>query len=52
MESQLEHTLMNSHKKELISFLNAHPEFFEEAVTLAIGDKQPYSWRAAWLLKT
>lgn len=28
----------------------AHPEFFEEAIQLAIADKQPYSWRAAWLL--
>jgi len=27
-----------------------HPEFFEEAIELAIEDKQPYSWRAAWLL--
>ena len=50
MESQLEYALMHSHKDELISFLNAHPEFFEEAIVLAIGDQQPYSWRAAWLL--
>jgi hypothetical protein len=34
----------------LISYLSAHPEYFEEAITLAISDKQPYSWRAAWLL--
>lgn len=30
--------------------MDAHPEFFEEAIKLAIADKQPYSWRAAWLL--
>jgi hypothetical protein len=30
--------------------MKSHPEDFEEAVKLAIGDKQPYSWRAAWLL--
>jgi len=27
-----------------------HPEFFEEAIELAISDKQPIAWRAAWLL--
>ena len=34
----------------MISFMDTHPEFFEEAIELAISDKQPYSWRAAWLL--
>ena len=28
----------------------SHPEYFDEAIELAVGDKQPYSWRAAWLL--
>jgi hypothetical protein len=30
--------------------MKSHPEDFEEAIKLAIADKQPYSWRAAWLL--
>ena len=34
----------------MVSFMNAHPEHFEEAIELAISDKQPYSWRAAYLL--
>jgi hypothetical protein len=50
MESALEHKLLNSYKKEMISFMNAHPEYFEEAVELAVSDKQPYSWRSAYLL--
>ena len=50
MESTLEHKLLNSYKDEMISFMDAHPEFFEEAIELAIANKQPYSWRAAWLL--
>ena len=50
MESPLEHKLLNSYKDEMISFMDAHPEFFKEAIELAIADKQPYSWRAAWLL--
>ena len=41
---------MNSYKDEMISFMNAHPEYFEEAVALAVSDKQPYSWRAAYVL--
>jgi hypothetical protein len=50
METALEWTLTNSYKAEMISYLASHPEDFEEVVKLAITDKQPYSWRAAWLL--
>ena len=42
--------LTNSHKAEMISYLKSHPEDFEEAINLAVSNKQPYSWRAAWLL--
>ena len=50
MESILEKTLTSCYKDDMISFMNSHPECFEEAVELALSDKQPYSWRAAWLL--
>ena len=50
METGLEHILTNSYKADMISYLEAHPEDFEETIKLAISDKQPYSWRAAWLL--
>jgi len=50
METALEHILTSSYKAEMISYMNAHPEDFEEAINLAISNKQPYSWRAAWLL--
>jgi hypothetical protein len=50
METALEHILMKSYKDEMISIMEAHPEYFEEAIELAISNKQPYSWRAAWLL--
>jgi len=49
-ETRLEYALLHSHKNEMISFMKAHPEYFEEAIELAIQDKQPYSWRAAWVL--
>jgi hypothetical protein len=48
--SVLEDKLLNSYKKDMISFMNAHPEYFDEAIQLAISDKQPHAWRAAWLL--
>ncbi|MCF8367610.1 MAG: hypothetical protein K9G76_01115 [Bacteroidales bacterium] len=50
METPLEHILTSSYKDEMITFMWAHPEFFNEAIQLAISDKQPYAWRAAWLL--
>ena len=50
METGFEQMLINSYKEELVSFLKMHPENFEEVIKLAISDKQPYSWRAAWLL--
>jgi ribonucleotide reductase alpha subunit len=50
LESELENKLLTSYKDEMISFMENHPEYFDDAIKLAIGDKQPYSWRAAWLL--
>lgn len=50
METSLEHILMNTYKVDMISYLDTHPGYFEEAIQLAIADRQPYSWRAAWLL--
>lgn len=49
-ESKLEHLLICSYKTEMISYLKSNPEDFEEAFNLALTDKQPYSWRAAWVL--
>ena len=50
METALEHILTSCYKADMISYMDAHPEDFEEAIKLAISNKQPYSWRAAWLL--
>jgi hypothetical protein len=50
MESTLEYKLLSSYKNEMISFMNSHPEYFDEAIELAVSDKQPYSWRAAFVL--
>ena len=37
-------------KNELVSFLKKHPELFEETVRISLGDENPQSWRAAWLI--
>jgi hypothetical protein len=50
METTLEKTLTSCYKNEMISFMENHPEAFEEAVELAVSEKQPYSWRAAFVL--
>ena len=34
----------------MIAYMNSHPEVFDEAIELAISDKQPYAWRAAYTL--
>jgi len=46
----LEQTLTTCCKADMISYMATHPEDFEEAISLAISNKQPYSWRSAWLL--
>ncbi len=50
MESPLEHKLLNAYKKDLVGYINEHPEYFNELICLSFTRKQPYSWRAAWLL--
>ena len=50
IETDLEYRLANSYKKDLISYVNAHQDDFPELIKLAVSDKQPYAWRAAWLL--
>ena len=50
LKSALMEVLTNSYKDGMIKFLKDHPEYFDEAVQLALSDDQPYAWRSAWLL--
>ena len=50
MQTTLEKILVSSYKEEMIAFLKTHPEYFEEAIRLAISDKQPFAWRSAFVL--
>ena len=51
-ETNLEHTLINSQKDDWISYIVSHQNDFPELVKLSVSDKQPYSWRASWLLSS
>lgn len=50
MATPLEDILINAYAREMEAYLKAHPEDFPEAIDLATGDRERYSWRAAWLL--
>ena len=50
METKLESVLTHSHKEDMINYMRLHEDEYEKLLNLAIADKQPYSWRAAWLL--
>ncbi len=49
-ETNLEYTLTNLRKDDWTSYITKHQDDFPELVNLSISDKQPYSWRASWLL--
>lgn len=44
------HLATRQPKSEWMSLMKAHPEFFEEAVDLALSNKHPEGWRSAWLV--
>ncbi len=50
MGTALEHILIKEQKTGMIAWLKANPEYFGEAVRLALSDRHPYNWRAASLL--
>jgi hypothetical protein len=50
METAFQRLLTTAHRPAMEAYISNHPESFEEAIRLAISDKKPYSWRAAWLL--
>jgi hypothetical protein len=50
METRLEYMLTHSNKQQMIMGMAANPGYFEEAIRLALSDRQPYAWRASWLL--
>ena len=51
-ETNLEYTLKNSQKDDWNFYIRTHQEDFTELIKLSISNKQPYSWRASWLLSS
>lgn len=49
--SSLEQILISGYRDEMVNSVQKNPDIFTEAVELALTDKQPFSWRAAWLVK-
>ena len=49
-ETGIEWVLTHLYKDGMIAHVREHPEDFVELARLALLDRQPYSWRAAWLL--
>jgi len=52
MTSQLKSKLISSYKEEMVAFLKSQPEYFNEAIKLAISDDQPFAWRSAFYLSS
>lgn len=50
MGSELKHILLSRYKPGMITYLNANPRCFEEAMELALSHEKPFCWRAAWLI--
>ncbi len=50
-ETEFEKALISYHKDDMLAYMRAHPEYFDEAVELALSDKDRFSWRAAWALQ-
>ena len=50
MEKDLDYILVNYYKPDMIAWLNTNPDFFDDAIQLALSNKQPYCWRAASLV--
>ncbi len=52
MTKSLNHILSDSLRKDkMVSFLKKNPNLFDETLKISLRNKEPQSWRAAWLLK-
>ncbi len=51
MKLELEDILINNFSSKMVNFLSTHQEYFNDIFEISISNKQPYNWRAAWLIK-
>ncbi len=50
--TDFERVMVEGYKEDMIAFMAEHQRAFGEALKLATTDRQPYAWRAAWLVET
>ncbi len=50
MQTELERILLEFSKEKMVAYMDAHPEMYGHAAELALENRQPFAWRAAWLL--
>lgn len=50
MLTKMEEILLKFYKEQMILYVKNNPESVKELIKLSIEDKQPFSWRGAWLL--
>ena len=50
--TELERVILTSFKEDMIKFVKAKPERFDELVELSLSNKQPVSWRANSVLNS
>jgi hypothetical protein len=48
--NEIKRILTTLHKKQMVEFMNAHPELFADLLSLSLSPSGPLAWRAAWLL--
>lgn len=50
MDPLLKSVLLRRKKAEMVTFITDHPAYFDKALTIALQNEQPFSWRAAWMI--
>jgi hypothetical protein len=50
--SELERVLIDSYKDGMVAYVNSTPAAFDELIELSLSDKQPFAWRAAFILSS
>ena len=50
--TELERVLIESRKEGMVAYVNSTSAAFDELVKLSLSNRQPFSWRAAFILST
>ncbi|HCD52251.1 MAG TPA: hypothetical protein DEQ34_07380 [Balneolaceae bacterium] len=50
MHEDFKQVLISNFKEGMVRHLTEHPEQFDEAMALALGDEDPFCWRSAFVI--